>query len=672
MSQDKSDAKKGVGYFFSIDSAIDEGFAYERPFPRKNPIKEIGKIFNGQAKGFENSPRVVRPLLQATQIFGRHDSHVLSPEKRKKLMEESALATPRSTTRAVFYTASRYPVEGSWKERAMAGSLLFMAIWMNKESVEMMADFRDWFSMLTNTVTHLYNHTSEMRPDAINDIIQNYPALQQLLENNGLLDKAMQEFPDVSQILRMPEFQDVISANEGLREVLERNPTMEDLFREFPSFQNAMQDNPALMEQLQAFNNELGSILEADETSREIRERIHEFTYREFLANMTNVGKHVFSPSFLTDNFNATADYFSNAGWNAITNPNYDPNDPETAKRLSFMNWHNMFSENTRNTLGGAWNNLDFTSIVMKFMIFAVASYKATQQMVLRWRGWQTGYMACKTMKDKAYLRMKNLFNGAVDNPGQRLQEDPDKFSTATVSLLTGAATAINTGIVFGPDLVEMGSFMGMEWGYLWSTAAFSAVLLGLTTLAGYKYPEIFRNKQRVEANLRKATDNIDNQANQIALTGSEELELQEMQKRIRPALRNTVREISTSIKVQVVDATFGNASIPFPYLIIALTTMPLGASTMGTIAALNYTFNRVHSSMSFFVNRFEQISAWMATGVRMYQQDVASDAAFYLEQEKRQLSKQLLENKDDGNGGNGDQGGNGGNGDKPPAPQPA
>lgn len=667
MSSDNVSAKKGVRYFFSRESAIDEGFAYKRPYPRKKPIREMGKIFNGSAKGFESAPPVIKQLLQTTQIFGREDSYVLSPEKRKRLMEESALATPRSTARALFHTATRYPVEGSWKEKALGGSLLFAAIWMNKESVEMLADFRDWFSMLTNTVTHLYNHTSGLRPDAINDIINGYPTLQQLLENNDLLDKAMQNFPDVSQILRMEEFQEVINANESLRAVLERNPTMEDLFREFPSFQTAIDQNPELIGQLEAFNDELGSILNSDASSLEIRERIHDFTYREFITNMGEVGKHMFSMSFLTDNFNAASDYFTNAGWNEITNPNYDPNDPETAKRLSFLNWRNMFDENTRNTLGGAWNNLDFTTIVIKFMLFAVASYKATQEMVLRWRGWQTGYMACKTMKDKAYLRMKNLFNGAVDNPGQRLQEDPDKFSVNTVSLLTGAATAINTGIVFGPDLIEMGSFMGMEWGYLWSTAAFSAILLGLTTLAGYKYPDIFRNKQRVEANLRKATDNIDNQANQIALTGSEDLELQEMKKRIRPAIRNTVREIGTSIKVQVVDATFGNASIPFPYLIIALTTMPMGASTMGTIAALNYTFNRVHSSMSFFVNRFEQISAWIATGVRMYQQDIASDAAFFLEQEKRQLSEQLINN----NKNNGDGGDDGGT---PPssAPQPA
>ncbi len=569
---------KSLSYHFGLQSAIDAGFAYKR-----------------------------KPLTP------------LSPAKRKKLMEDSSLTTPRSKTRAILGVLAPYVTKAPTKEQILAATLLASSLYLNKFSVSMMVDFGNWVGALGNTVVQLVQTVAVARPDIIGDIIGNYPLLQDMLGNDQLLNEMMMQFPDVTKTLYDPQFQEIIKENEGLKELLQKNPTMEDLFMQYPGFAEKVSSNPELLEQLSSFREDLGGKL------RKLPGVI------EKLSNLV----YLSGGAFVENTFS----FFSTTFNSAVQDINISQLIDKPLESIQALK--DPWNEKTQEALSKLWNSKDMATIALKFTGSAIASYKATQYLVLRWRSWSTGYYTSKYTMDKAFARIKSRFTN-IDNPGQRLQEDPEKFTGASVSLLTGAVSAGLTLEAFSGMLWGMGPVAGVPGGFMWIGVAYAATLLGLTTVAGHNLPGIYRNKQRVEANLRRTTDSIHNNAEQIALKNSESTEKDLVKKRVMPVMQNSLREIGAQVKLIVVDATMGNLSVPLPKLVVAFAAVASGTASMGTVGTLNYAFNRVNSALSFLVGRFEQISNWIATAQRMYGQDKATDAAHYIEFEKQQANLQL------------------------------
>jgi len=565
---------KKLCYHFSMQSAIDGGFSY-----KQKPIK-------------------------------------LSAKRKKELMEASALETPHGKMRSVLGVLSPYITKAGPKELVMAIGLLSAALYLNSFSVDMTADFGNWIGTLTNTVLQESNIVTAHRPEIITNIIDHYPALQETLTDNPLLNEMLLKFPDGSKILQDPQFKDLIASHAELKELLGKNPTLETLFMHYPGFAEKVSTHPEILDQLRDFGNTLSDRLR---NLPEVKSKLNDLWNLCFGAFIENSG-----------NLLSTA--FNSAVQN-IHLPDFFQHPWETLQNLK-----NPFNKQTGEALETLWNSKDLSTIVLKFAAASFTAYESAQLLALRWRSWSTGYYTGKYTDNKAFERIKNIFNN-IDNPGQRLQEDPDKFTSASVSLLTGVTTAGMTLAKFSGELLDMGPVMGVPGGFFWIGLAYSAVLLALTTSVAYKLPEIYRNKQRVEANLRRTTDNIHNNTGQIVLKNSEDIEKDLVKGRIRPVMSNSVREISTQVKMIVMDSTVGNLSIPLPYLVVAFSAVAAGTGSMGTVATLNYAFNRVNSSLSFIVNRFEQLSNWIATSQRIYALDQATDAAAYIEEEKRQAS---------------------------------
>jgi putative ATP-binding cassette transporter len=552
---------KSLRYHFSLQSAIDEGFAYKR----KHPLK-------------------------------------LSEKQRKKLMEESALETPRSKIRSIMGVLKPYLALSSPKEKIFAYSLITFAIGLNKFSIDMTVDFGNWISGLTNTVVQMAQIIAGARPEIIPEIIDNYPALQEVLANDQVLKEILLRYPDTTQILQDPQFHNLLSKAPDLTEVLQKNPTMEQVFMQYPGFAEEVADNPALLDQLGNFREELSGELKK-------------------LPKFVKAGKdllYLCGGAFVENTCN-----FASTAFNSAAN--------------NVSEW----GEAVRQSFNRLWNSKDLVTIALKFTAAAIASYKSAQYLILRWRAWSTGYYTSKWTENKSFVRIKSVFNN-IDNPGQRIQEDPQKYSAASISLFTGFASALMTLQAFGGMLWGMGPVAGVPGGFFWVGAAYAATLLGLTTAAGYQLPNIYRNRQRVEANLRSATDNIHNNAEQIGLTNSEEVERDLVKKRVTPVMKNTLRDIKANVRLILIDATMGNVSIPLPYIVAAFTAVAAGTATMGTVTTLNYAFNRVNSSLSFIVNRFEQISNYIATAQRIHALDLACDASYVIDQEKREASKKV------------------------------
>ncbi|MCD8525785.1 MAG: bacilysin biosynthesis protein BacA [Alphaproteobacteria bacterium] len=586
-------------------------------------------------------PYGIRQALQTTRILGREDAEnsfaVISSGKRKQLLEESSLTTPRSKTRAVLGVLTPYLTKSSAKERVFAVALFASAMYLSKFSVDMQAEFGDWQGILMNTVGQLTDIVRDLRPDFIANIIGNYPDLQTILQTNPQLNDMLMLYPDGSKILQNPAFRDLLIANEPLRNVLQADPTMQGLFMNFPGISEAISKNPAILEQLTQFNHQLSDMLSSQPG---VTGKLKDLLY-------------VCGGAFFQNSWNTLSTAFQTVAQQPVIQTAYDVAQGTRTALTAAANEvpQILFGKNiltpvpfeagpVTESAKKLWYSKDMATIALKFTAAALASYKATQLLILRWRAWSTGYYTSKLMSNRAFQRIKNRFTN-IDNPGQRLQEDPDKFSAGAVSLMTGGVTAIMTLSIFSQKLWDRGPIGGVEGGFFWTAFAYSAALLAITVGVARKLPEIYRNKQRVEGNLRRSTDNIANNADQIALTENEETEKEMVKRNIKPVMMNAKREIGAQMKMIAVDATVGNVSIPIPYLIVAFTAIATGNGTLGTIQSLNYAFNRVNSSMSFIVNRFEQISNLIATASRMYTLDKATDASFYLEEEKRRLSHQ-------------------------------
>lgn len=588
----------------------------------QNPLRHIGNIFD------------VQSAVEGGWAY-KHPKPVLSPEKRKALMESSSLETPRSSLRAVLGIITPYWTKSTLAERATAATLLATSLFMTWYAVQVTVEFGNWQSGLTNTVQQLFQTMMASRPEIMTGLLPQFPDLQQALSDNTLLNTLLMKYPDTTSVLQDPAFKELLTNNPGFVELLEQNPTMENVFKNFPGLQDKLAANPELMKQVGSFNEQLsGHLMELPKIKQHLSNLLTlcggDFikTWGSALSNtfnsVTNWGQN---GELLNKNAKSSMDL----AWQSMSPKAWGMAINDTLSSMS----NYMLDEKAKESVKAAWSSKDLATIALKYTAMAIISYKSAQYLALRWRGWTTGYYTNKWLDSKSYARLKNTFNN-IDNPGQRIQEDPNKFTDGAVSLMTGVMGAGMTLASFSGMLWGMGTMYGVPGGMFWLSTAYASTLTALTVGAGHKLTWIQRNQQRREADLRSALDKVNNNADVIAQNDGEDLENDLIKKRFKPVMTNSVREISTQVKLIVVDATAGNLSIPIPWIAGAF-AVAAGTASMGTIQTLNYAFNRVTSSLSFIVNRFGQLSQMKATADRIYTFDQAIDAAHYIEEEKRQ-----------------------------------
>ncbi len=528
----------------------------------------------------------------------------LSPARKQALLNTSMLETPRSSLRAAMSIVTPYWTKSSLAERAIGATLLATSLFMTWYAVQVTVDFGNWTSGLTDTVQQTFQAMSASRTELLDTLLPQFPALQDAFNSDTLTKTALTKYPNVVALVRDPAFTEIFAANPGFKELLGKNPSLEQVMMNVPAFKDKVAANPALLTQLTDFKNTMSdSLMNVPRIKQHLSEMIS-IAGGDFLPNWGNTLKQTF---------------------NSIATGIKDGE---------------VLNQAARASLKEAWNQKDLPTIALKFTGMAIVSYKSAQYLSMRWRGWTTGYFTSKFMNDNAFLRIKNTFTN-IDNPGQRIQEDPEKFTAGAVSLTTGVMSSGMTLASFSGMLWGMGSLMGVPHGMFWLSALYATTLTGLTVGAGWKLPWIQRNKQRVEAHLRRSIDQVSNNADVIAQNQGQEVEIELIKQRLRPAMKNSVREVGAEVKLIVVDATFGNLSIPIPW-VVGCFAVAAGTASMGTIQTLNYAFNRVTTSLSFIVNRFKQLSEMKSTADRMYMANNAADIAHYLEEEKRQFTAQL------------------------------
>lgn len=556
-----------------------------------NPIRHLREVFDVQAanKGWEY--KLTPPKL--------------SPERRRKLMEGSSLETPRSWLHSWGGILAPYWTKSGPKEIITGAALLGASIMATKWMIDMQVDFSFLSREVMDSIQIIFDNVTRVRPDLFVEALNSYPELQQTLTDNPVLQQMLQKYPDTTSFRQIPEVAQFINQSaEHATEwnnFLRNSPKMEEIFLKFPGMAELAEANPLLLEQIGDIDVELGKQLWNNPQTQE---------------QLSRLGQ-IFATDFFTNWGNAAGTIIRDRG----------------------------LSDEARSALNVAWQSKDFLNIVGKFMPLAVASYKCAQTASLRWRAWTTGYYANRWLDTKAFHRLKNEFN--IDNPDQRIQDDPYRFTSASVNLVTGSVRTVlqfvaYSGILWNLANMNLAYFGGPDYvvpgTMFWFAGSYAAGLTALTWAAGRKLPEIGRNQQMREANFRSTLKKVQDNADQIAWNGTEETEKQLIRKSYVPVLNNQVREINTNIKLSIVDVTFGNLSIPVPLMAGAF-AIASGSASMGTLQLLQSSFGVVTAGLSFFANRFEQFAGMQAIASRLTTFDTAVEAARYLEEEKRQVS---------------------------------
>jgi putative ATP-binding cassette transporter len=305
-----------------------------------------------------------------------------------------------------------------------------------------------------------------------------------------------------------------------------------------------------------------------------------------------------------------------------------------------FNDWNRVFYDALQNKDQPVfWQQLGrFTLLAFTSIIVAVYKFYLTQLLEMRWRSWMTRQYLQRWLDHHAFYKLElarfTRTDGAMpDNPDQRIQDDINQFTGATVSLTMGLLNAT----------VTLASFVGILWalsgGFSFSVAGNNYEIAGYMVWMAVLYcgvgsvlthyigrPQIALNfqQQKVEADFRHHLIRVREYSEAIALDRGEKVEGHQLDLRFTSVLANYLRLLKAQKNLIWFTAFFGQAALIFPFLVAAPRFFS-GAIQLGELMQISSAFDRVQGSLSWFVDNYSALASWRATTDRLTSFDEAS-----------------------------------------------
>ena len=281
---------------------------------------------------------------------------------------------------------------------------------------------------------------------------------------------------------------------------------------------------------------------------------------------------------------------------------------------LQERNWDSFVSE-----------ILYFTIIVTIFIAIAVYQLYLNQWLQIRWRKWMTERYLGEWLNHANHYRMQ-LQGDAADNPDQRMTDDVKLFVDRTLNIGVGLLNAV----------VTLGSFIVILWtlssaaplhlfgrdidipGYMvWGALIYAALGTWLTHLIGHPLVGLDFRQQKYEADFRFNLVRVRENSEQIALLDGDSAERQRLLTRFGFVVENWIGIMNRTKKVTAFTASYSQASVIFPYILVApayfANKMQLGGM-MQTASA----FGSVQGALSFFISTYRTLAEWQAVIARL------------------------------------------------------
>jgi putative ATP-binding cassette transporter len=228
-------------------------------------------------------------------------------------------------------------------------------------------------------------------------------------------------------------------------------------------------------------------------------------------------------------------------------------------------------------------------------------------------------------LHDANHYRMQ-LLGDAADNPDQRIAEDTQRFVEQTLQLGIGLLSSVVTLVSFVFILWGLSNeaplhLFGKEFaipGYLvWGALIYAVLGTVLTHLIGWPLVGLNFQQQRYEADFRFNLVRARENAEQIALLRGEPVERSRLLSRFGFVVENWLGIMQRTKKLTAFTATYSQASIIFPYVLVAPAYFA-DKIQLGGMMQTASAFSSVQDSLSFFITSYRTLAEWQSVVARL------------------------------------------------------
>jgi vitamin B12/bleomycin/antimicrobial peptide transport system ATP-binding/permease protein len=292
-----------------------------------------------------------------------------------------------------------------------------------------------------------------------------------------------------------------------------------------------------------------------------------------------------------------------------------------------FNRWNNVFYNALQER-----NQAVFTYQIGYFCVLAafwiglkVYQLYLNQWLQIRWRRWMTARYLGGWLHDANHYRMQ-LLGDAADNPDQRIADDTQRFVEQTMALGIGLLSAVVTLASFIVILWDLSNEAPLHLfgkdilipGYLvWGALIYALLGTLLTHLIGSPLVALNFQQQRFEADFRFNLVRTRENAEQIALLRGEPVERSRLLSRFGLVVENWLGIMQRTKKLTAFTATYSQASVIVPYVLIAPAFFAEKIQLGGMMQTAN-AFSSVQDALSFFISSYRTLAEWQSVVARL------------------------------------------------------
>jgi putative ATP-binding cassette transporter len=274
----------------------------------------------------------------------------------------------------------------------------------------------------------------------------------------------------------------------------------------------------------------------------------------------------------------------------------------------------------------GLFRQLGIFCVLVVFSIsMSVYGLYLSQMLQIRWRRWLTSRYLGAWLADQAYYQLE--LGGRTDNPDQRIAEDLNQFTTFVLSLSIGLISSVVSLISFlvvlwglsGPADIALGTWATLHIpAYLvWAALLYAGIGTWLTIKIGQPLVPLNYARQRFEADFRFSLVRFRENAESVALSGGEPVELKLFKERFGSVFENFCQIMKRQKRLTWFTLGYAQVAVIFPVVVISPRYFLKQIGLGGLMQAVN-AFSFVQNALSFIINAYSDIAAWQAVTERL------------------------------------------------------
>lgn len=270
--------------------------------------------------------------------------------------------------------------------------------------------------------------------------------------------------------------------------------------------------------------------------------------------------------------------------------------------------------------------------LVSVFLISNLVEFVLVGVFKIRWREWITHRLTGRWLDGGIHYRLQ--FNGGVDNPDQRIQEDVNKYVQTTYNLTIAMIAQISSLVSFSVILWNLSSNLPFPSesfripGFLfWIALVYAAIGTVLAHLIGRRLIPLNFAQEKYEANFRYMLARLREFNEPVALLAGEQSEKKGLFDRFRSVVSNYLAIISVQKWLSVFIQFYGMLNSVLP-LILTAPFFFIGKITLGVMMQTASAFSRVDTALSFFIDRYATLADYKAVVDRLNSFEASVDTA--------------------------------------------